>query len=59
MKPSGHDTAKHLKSFFENIYLNKNTFEGSKEQIANSLNKDIITKILIIIKKIEEFDPCL
>lgn len=58
MKPHGHDTVKHLKTVLENAHLYKCAPEGSEQQIANTLNKDTITKILTMIKKIEEFDPC-
>jgi hypothetical protein len=59
MKPHGHDTVKHLISVLENTNLCKGTPEGSEQQIADSLNKNTITKIFTMIKKIEQFEPCL
>lgn len=59
MKPHGHDTVKQLISALENANLCKGTPEGSEQQIADSLNKNTITKIFTMIKKIEQFEPCL
>jgi hypothetical protein len=59
MKPHTHDNMKHLINVLEHAHLYKAAPEGSEQQIAHTLKKETITKILTIIKKIEEFDPCL